>query len=448
MNPISFKMKHLSKFAALFLLMVTLASCTKDQCKINRTYTKYTPVFISYEDFRTSSVYSDAPQAIKQPGKIYFKDNLIFINEYLKGVHVIDNSSPSNPVNIGFIHIPGNVDIAVKCNTLYADSYIDLVAIDITSPSQAHELGRVQDIFPYQEWQYGQYVDPANGIVKEWLAEETTETYMGDCDGYWPSNGGGVPLFDNGGGVSSAFGGGVANDQSSASSGSEKGAYPGIGIGGSMAKVTLYQDKLYAIINEGVQVFDVATCMAPTLGNQVFVGSGIETLFPYEDNLFVGSTNGMYVLDITDPALPTEDGFIGHWSSCDPVVVNENTAYVTLRNGTRCWGYTNQLEIIDVTNTTSPQLIKTYPMFNPHGLGIDNKTLFLCDGSAGLKVFDVTDPNNIDMTDEYSNINTFDVIPLAHLQVLVLIGSDGMYQYDYSDPGNIKLLSTIPVEVQ
>ena len=65
------------------------------------------------------------------PGKIYFKEGYIFINEELKGIHVIDNRNPENPQNIGFIEIPGNVDIAIKNNTLYADSYIDLGAIDI-----------------------------------------------------------------------------------------------------------------------------------------------------------------------------------------------------------------------------------------------------------------------------------------------------------------------------
>ena len=65
-------------------------------------------------------------------GKIYIKGDYIFINEKKEGIHVIDNSDPSNPRNISFIAIPGNLDIAVMGNILYGDSYTDLVAVDIT----------------------------------------------------------------------------------------------------------------------------------------------------------------------------------------------------------------------------------------------------------------------------------------------------------------------------
>jgi hypothetical protein len=43
----------------------------------------------------------------------------------------------------------------------------------------------------------------------------------------------------------------------------------------------------------------------------------------------------------------------------------------------------------------------------------------------------------------YPGINAFDVIPIG--KVLVLIGDDGLYQYDYSNVKNITLLSKISV---
>lgn len=46
----------------------------------------------------------------------------------------------------------------------------------------------------------------------------------------------------------------------------------------------------------------------------------------------------------------------------------------------------------------------------------------------------------------YANINAFDVIPVGN--VLVLIGDDGLYQYDYSNVQNISLLSSILVAVK
>ena len=82
-------------------------------------------------------------------------------------------------------------------------------------------------------------------------------------------------------------------------------------------------------------------------------------------------------------------------------------------------------------------------MTNPHGLGIDDKTLFICDGSDGLKAFDATDVTTIDqnLLAHYKDIDAKDVIPYKN--TLIMIGEDGIFQYDYSNPKDIKLLSTI-----
>lgn len=84
-------------------------------------------------------------------------------------------------------------------------------------------------------------------------------------------------------------------------------------------------------------------------------------------------------------------------------------------------------------------------MHNPHGLGIDNGTLFICDGAAGLKVYDATDPLQITANQlaHFADIQTYDVIPYNGL--LMMIGADGLYQYDYSDLEELQLISTIPV---
>jgi hypothetical protein len=55
----------------------------------------------------------------------------------------------------------------------------------------------------------------------------------------------------------------------------------------------------------------------------------------------------------------------------------------------------------------------------------------------------MADPINIDKNKlfEFKGIDAYDVIPLG--KKLMLIGKDGLYQYDYSDPKNLKLLSSI-----
>ena len=95
------------------------------------------------------SVKVTSSEDIVKPGKIYFKDHYIFINESLKGIHVIDNSNPSDPQFVSFIEIPGNADMAIKDSILFADSFTDLVALNISDIHNITEVGRVDSIFPY-----------------------------------------------------------------------------------------------------------------------------------------------------------------------------------------------------------------------------------------------------------------------------------------------------------
>ena len=124
------KINQISKIAfALALAIVGLQGC---QDKLLETYELNTPVYMSYDLLR-SSVYDTLPIEFEHPGKIYIKDNYLFINEVMEGIHIVDNSDPSAPEVITFINIPGNVDLAIMDNTLFADSYLDLVVLDISS---------------------------------------------------------------------------------------------------------------------------------------------------------------------------------------------------------------------------------------------------------------------------------------------------------------------------
>lgn len=95
------------------------------------------------------SVFIRSPIEITNPGKIYYKDQVIYLNERFKGVHIIDNSNPEFPQNVGFINIPGCIDIAIKNNSLFADNAIDLVSIDLGSNVDNIKVTkRVRNVFP------------------------------------------------------------------------------------------------------------------------------------------------------------------------------------------------------------------------------------------------------------------------------------------------------------
>lgn len=423
-------LKSAAMLPALMIILMFLSGC-KDTTHEEITYKANVPVYMGLDEFR-GAVKTTGPRALVNPGKIYFKDNFIFVNEFHEGVHVINNANPSAPETVAFVQIPGNVDIAVRNNILYADSYIDLVAIDISDPANPVEVDRVKDAFPKvlpePDMNYPVYgLDFSKGVVTGWETREITEVVEKDAyinQNYLIYNDMGVPAV-NGAEVSIAP--------------------SATGISGSMARFTISGDYMYTVHNNDLKVFSIASTPGISSGNSIQLNRQVETIFPYNNKLFLGTTTGMLVYDLSAPDAPVYVSEFNHINSCDPVVVEGNLAYVTLRSGTQCNGFSNQLDVVDISSLSNPFLVKSYPMFNPHGLGIDNHTLFICDGDAGLKVYDATDPMEIHMHQlaHFADIKTYDVIPYNGL--LMLIGAGGLYQYDYSDLDSLRLLSHIPV---
>lgn len=122
--------------AGVVFTLAFFAGCLKDSVTRTYTYKLFRPVYKTTAEVR-ANIKSNASVAVQQPGKLFIKGDYIFLNELDKGIHIIDNSNPAQPKNVAFIDIPGNLDLAVKGNTLYADLYTDLVAIDITDPLAA-----------------------------------------------------------------------------------------------------------------------------------------------------------------------------------------------------------------------------------------------------------------------------------------------------------------------
>ena len=199
------------------------------------------------------------------------------------------------------------------------------------------------------------------------------------------------------------------------------------GVGGSLARFALSADHLYTVSPSQLTAYNVSTAGNPVQQKKSELGFGVETIFPYKSNLFIGTEFGMQIMDISNPENPTFLSQYSHIRSCDPVVANDTHAFVTLRNGTTCARGINALDVIDITNLKSPKLVKSYPLTQPYGLALDGNNLFVCDG--GVKHFDATDVSNITLKSKII-IEATDVI--ANNGLLMVIGSDGIYQYDYS----------------
>ena len=421
--------KRLTVEIASFLLITVLLSttaCVKDSCKELHTYTFYEAVYKTKTAVR-ENIKSNSPRAVENPGKINIRGSYIFLNEVDKGIHVIDNSNPSSPKNIAFIDIPGNMDLAVTGNTLYADLYTDLVAIDISNPASVKLTKVIESIFPYRYWGNG-FVGSNNGdqIITDWVRRDTTVTESCDRQNL---------VFEGRADVFFAAQSGLSNSKASASP---------LGVGGSMARFTIMNDRLYTVGTTNLDVFNIVNVNVPKHTNRLNVGWGIETIYPFRDKLFIGSQTGMFIFNVSNADAPVAAGQFNHVRTCDPVIADDEYAYVTLRSGTTCGGFTNQLDIVKLNNVTDPVLQKTYPLKNPHGLSKDGHLLFICDGEAGLKLFNASDIMNLQLITAIADLNAYDVIAMN--KVALVVAKDGLYQYSYANPESIRLLSKITTE--
>jgi hypothetical protein len=421
-------MKPNKIFRAIVILLAALpigfSACVKDKCKSTHTYTYYIPVYKTKDEAR-ANIKSNPAKELKNTGKFYIYGNYIFLNEIDKGVHVIDNSNPAQPQNIAFIDIPGNLDIAVKGNMLYADMYTDLVAIDISNPSSVVVKKIVPYVFPERSYDNG-FVGNNTQVITEWKRVDTAVTESCDAlGGRWSPRRTDV-LFMTAN---------AATGQSAASAPA--------GIGGSMARFTIVNNYMYAVDHHTLRSISLANAADPVQSGTISAGFDIETIYPFKNKLFLGSMGGMFIFDITTPANPVRQTEFVHARACDPVIADDNYAYITLKSGTTCGPTADELQVVDVQNIQSPSLVKTYPLTGPRGLSKDNNLLFICDGTAGLRVYNASDVLNMQLLKTIAGIETYDVITWDNRAMVV--AKDGLYQYDYSDVNNIRLLSKIAV---
>ena len=410
----------------MLLLPLAFSACVKDQCTEYYTYTYYVPTYRAKDEVR-NNIKSNPAKSIEQPGKISILGKYIFLNDVDKGVHIIDNSNPAAPRNIAFIDIPGNLDIAIKGNTLYADMYTDVVAIDIANPASVSVKKFIDGVFPYRAYGNGfsNSNDPQKVIVN-WVRHDTT--IKNDCDNR-------MSFLDRSGGVFFAF--------SSASTAASSSAASPVGVGGSMARFTIMNDRLYTVSSSHLDVFNIADPSNPLHVKNINLGWNIETIYPFGDKLFIGSQTGMLMYNVSNPDQPVPAGTFEHARVCDPVIADDSYAYVTLRSGTTCQGFTNELNILQLNNNANPSLLKRYQLSNPHGLSKDGKYLFICDGKEGLKVYDASDKLNLAMVDNVPGLETYDVIAMN--KIALVVAKDGLYQFSYANPANIVQLSRIGV---
>lgn len=415
-----------------FFVLCVIATSVLVSCDDDGPYEDYLvarPILQDAVSFKAEAVAVTEPVPIVTSGKIYAYGDYIFVNDVNQGFHVINNQSPSKPEPIAFIKLEGNNDISVKNDKIYADSYGDLVIFDISDINNITLTSRIvnaiynNDVwmfnteFPQADfYEYGD-IDYDKDIVVGWEVN-TERRPVKEYEARFDSIDG---VFAD---VAENF-----NNQS-----------PTTGQGGSLARFKIIGNYLYVVDYSDINIFDITDVENVKVLDDVQVAWDIETIYNQGDILFIGGSQGMYIYSIENPQKPEFISEFRHGTACDPVVVDGDYAYVTLKGGNFCGTAESGLYVVDVSNLENPELKVIYPMVGPNGLGIKGDTLFVCDGTAGLKVYDKSNAPNISLINTFEDIVAYDVIPLS--SSLLMIGEGTLYQYEYVN-NDIRLLSTL-----
>lgn len=433
-------MKAVNYFYSSLILLFLMNSCVKDECNQSKEFIRYTPVYITQAEFDAPVEY-ESVRPMENTGTIYSYGHYIFVNEFQKGIHIIDNREPAQPRPLGFIDIPGNTHFAIREDILYANKMEDLVAIDVSDIDQPVQVNRLKNLFQLNRAQ----VTNEGKLV---YYENTHEIIKVDCNDYRYSS---VMfsfedgLFFNQNAPKLGFDYSFAQPNLSFAAAEQSRAPATMGVGGSMARFTTIGDRLYILSDFLLETVDISTGKDPKPMGNIPISFTAETLFPFGSHLYIGTTNGMHIYSVASSGLPEHVSTTAHIQSCDPVISDGKYAYVTLRGGTPCGGITNQLEAYDIEDPFNPQLIQEFAMDNPHGLTKVDNFLYVCEGTGGWKKIKSNLPGSFKTEQANKSHSAYDVL-LTPQNTLLFVGSRGIYQYDLNG-NNPKLISELEFEM-
>lgn len=411
----------------LGFIVMSIISCTKDYGKVEVTYQEATAIYGDIEAIRSQPL-NETIREITNPGKIYLGNDVILIGEEQEGIHVIDNSDPINPTSVNFINIPGNKEFFVKDNKIYAETYYDLVKIDISDMYNAVLDSRAEFVFQ-DLWKNGEQtligfsykevtttLDQKDDFYQQVLAEN--EIYLDYAKNIIPKSA-----------LPSSFAGSGSN------------------VSGTANRVTYTKEHVYIIGNNSMYIVADHSQGLKKVDSKTNIGDGVETIFPFEDNLYIGSRSAVNIFNISDPKQPIEAYEFEHATACDPVLPADGVAYVTLRTAdfSACPGNTNSLLVLDTRDIYDVEQKKEIAMSSPFGMTIIGDDLYIGEGDNGLKIFDISNKYEPELKKSLDNIIAYDVIPHPTISNLILTtGLDGVSQYMINDNGeSLTLQSSI-----
>ncbi len=316
---------------------------------------------------------------------IFLYDTLLLVSDAVNGLIVYSVADASAPEYLQAIPLREHTGVAVVGEVVYANSGGSILALSLVSDSSYRVLSVIGPPTYYHE---------GSSPVNEY-------------------HGGGLSC----GGPSEAVS--VSNDA-------------GSGAGGSYAVFAVAGTHLYHLRGGSLVTVDVSNPKDPREIGDLYINWSVETIFSTGEHLYIGAPDGMFVVDIARPSQPELISSVGHFRSCDPVVVQGSYAYVTLRAGGTCGGTQSRLMVVDVSDPADPYTVFETFVDSPWGLCVRENSLFVAFGTAGFGLYDVAEPSSPRFVQSWGNHASKDFIWRDNH--LFLMGFDRITILDVADP--------------
>lgn len=402
--------------------------------------------------------------------------SLAYVAAGESGLHIINISSPGNPVRLGGYDTAGMARGISKVGNLayVADGNNGLQIIDVTDPvnplrrggydtnteawgvtvvgslaylANGGSLLQIIDVSdPANPWRRGGYDLPDYGQSQA-VAVVGNLAYIADANN-------GLLIVDVANPANPVFRGGYGTPDYARD----------VAVAGNLAYVADY--------NQGLQIIDVTNPANPwrrggydTPGYAVGVAlsSGLAYVADYD--------HGLHIIDVTTPANPWRRGGLDtHWNYANGVAVAGNLAFVAHGSGglqitdisdpvNPLWrsdhdtpgyaydvtvagnlafmadGTTGGLRIVDVSNAVNPVWRGWYdtPGY-AYGAAVAGTMAYVADGGSGLQVIDVSSPTNPVWRGWYDTPDSAENIALAGNLAYIADRYSGLQIIDISDP--------------
>lgn len=192
-------------------------------------------------------------------------------------------------------------------------------------------------------------------------------------------------------------------------------------------------------------MFSITSLFSQSSWNTNFVGhwgvyGGCGSIDTDGDHVYICEDDQFVIRDVSDPLRPFETGSL-FMDRINKVMLHDGNAFIS--------GFFGVLHSVDISNPVSPKLLGLATVADDnfiHDFCVINNYAYLACGEGGLNIYDISDPENMQMTSVWDSVYNSYSIAVSD-QYAYLIDFNSIQIIDVSNPLSPFLFSIYNLEI-